>query len=79
MTDNDKYKLLIYAVHSFFESNRNDLIVEDSTTVENFRDNEVNNKKCLEIHKFTLEEYNYDLSWNQVANAINLFLQAMEK
>ena len=72
----EKYKLLINVIHSHLELNRSKLIIDNLTTVENFRDNEINNQKCLDIHKFILAEYHYELSWNQVANGINLLLKA---
>jgi len=71
----EKYKLLIYVVHSCLESNRNKLVVDGKTTVDNFRENKTNNDKCLEIHKFVLDNFIYELSWNQLANGINLFLK----
>lgn len=75
----EKYIMLIYCVHSYLESVRHELIVTDKTTVENFRDEEVNKNHCLRVHKFTLENYNYELSNNQVCNAINLFLEARKQ
>ena len=75
----EKYKLLMYAVHSCLENNRKDLIIDQHTTVDNFRNNEVNEKYCLEIHKWALDNWDYDLSWNQMANGINLFLKAHKK
>ena len=74
-----QYHLMTYAVHSFLESNRNELFVDENTTVENFQDNPVNDQKCLDIFKYTLENYNYELSNNQVCNAINLFLEAKKE
>jgi len=75
----EKYHLLIYAVHSFLESNRNELFVDENTTVENFQKNPINNKKCMDVFKYTFENYNYELSNNQVCNAINLFLKARKE
>lgn len=75
----EKYTLLIYMVHSFFEMNRNHLIVDDNTTVENFRDIETNRQKCLEIESLISNNFRYDISWNQLANGIKLFLVAREK
>ena len=51
------------------------MVVDGKTTVDNFRENKTNNDKCLEIHKFVLDNFNYELSWNQLANGINLFLK----
>lgn len=75
----EKYKLLIYVVHSCLENFRSELVVDDSTTVDNFRKNNTNNEKCLEIHKWVLDNFDYELSWNQIANGINLFLSASKK
>jgi hypothetical protein len=75
----DKYTLLMYAVHSTLEQNRNELEYTESTTVENFRESEKNNFKCLEIHKWVLEAYKYELSWNQMCNGINLFLESNKR
>lgn len=72
----DKYILLMYFVHSMLESRKNELVFDENTTVENFRENEINNKKCLDIHEICLTHYDYELSWNQIANGINLFLNA---
>jgi hypothetical protein len=71
----DKYFLLIYFVHSYLESVKKDLVYDKSTTVENFRDHEPNNAHCLLIGKHSLTQWNYELSWNQVAQGISLFLR----
>lgn len=72
----EKYHLLIYYVHSYLESVKNQLHYDENTTVENFRNNSVNNKHCLDAFAASLNQWNYELSWNQVANGINLFLKA---
>lgn len=74
----EKYTLLIYVVHSCLEHKRGEIIVSKETTVENFRDNQTNNQVCLDIHKWVLENFKYDLSWNQMANGINQFLLALK-
>jgi|WetSurMetagenome_2_1015567.scaffolds.fasta_scaffold411324_2 hypothetical protein len=72
----EKYHLLIYYVHSYLESVRTELHYDEKTTVDNFRDNPVNNKHCLDAFSAALTQWEYELSWNQVANGINLFLKA---
>ena len=72
----DKYTLLMYYVHSYLESVKGELYYNQDTTVENFADNKINEKHCSEIFKHSLAQYNYELSYNQVANGINLFLKA---
>ena len=50
----DKYYLLMYYVHSYFESVRHELIINQSTTVENFRDGPSNKKHYKKIHEHSL-------------------------
>ena len=70
-----EYLVSMHVVHSSLESDSSRLSVSHITTVENFRDIEINNVVCLEIHEWVLKQYNYELSWNQVCNGVNLFLQ----
>lgn len=72
----DKYKLLCYLVRSCLEDCKNDLVFNKETTVDNFRNNELNNAKCVEIYEYVLDSFQYELSWNQMANGINLFLKS---
>lgn len=72
----EKYYLLIYYAHSALELKRDELLYNKHTTVENFRDTSVNNDVCLKIHSDTEELYKYEMSYNQMANAINLFLKS---
>jgi hypothetical protein len=74
MTDN--YYLLVYYVHSYLESVKAELIFNKKTTVENFRLNKENDRHCNLIFDYCLTQWNYELSYNQVANGINLFLKA---
>jgi uncharacterized protein YpuA (DUF1002 family) len=76
MAVSDKYTLLVYYVHSYLESVSNELVVTKDSTVENFRDNKVNEAHCSKICKHSLTQYNYELSNNQVCNGINLFLKS---
>ena len=71
----DKYFLLMYYVHSYFETVRNELMITEDTTVENFRDWVINNKHCDLICEYSLSQWNYELSNNQLCNGINLFLK----
>lgn len=75
----DKYLLLPYYVHSYLESVRHELIFTDATTVENFRENEANEKQCQIVFEHSLTQWNYELSWNQVANGIALFLKCQRQ
>lgn len=71
----DKYLMLMYVIHSLLETNRKELEITETTTVENFRESEKNNSKCLDIHNWILENFKYELSWNQIANGINILLK----
>ena len=71
----DKYFLLIYFVHSYFETVRNELNITNETTVENFRKNNINEKHCKMICEYTLSQWDYELSNNQLCNGINLLLK----
>ena len=72
----EKYFLLTYFVHSYLESVRKQLVVNLNTTVENFQEQPENKKHCDLIFKYTLSQWNYELSYNQLANGINLFLKS---
>lgn len=75
----DKYRLLMYYVHSYLESVRTELKITKETTVENFREQPENEAHCKKVFEHSLTEWNYELSYNQVANGINLLLQAWAK
>ncbi len=72
----DKYTLLVFYVQSCLIAVRKDLIVTPATTVENFQDDKKNAGICQGIFKSALDQYNYELSHNQMCNGINLFLKA---
>ncbi len=72
----EKYKLLMYTVHSLLEQWRDELSFSHlTTTVENFQDVTVNRDVCRKISALILEHFNYELSHNQMCNGINLFLK----
>ena len=74
----DTYKLLIYYVHSELELIKNNLEVDENTTVENFQHRQVNKNICTQIFKATLDFFNYELSHNQMCNGINRFLNSQK-
>lgn len=75
----DKYALLMYYVHSYLESVRHELKITKDTTVENFRDNPENEAHCKLVFDHSLSQWNYELSYNQIANGINLLLKSWAK
>lgn len=72
----DKYIFLIYYVHSYLESVRDELHITKDTTVENFRKNPENERHCILVIDHALAQWEYELSYNQIANGINLFIKA---
>ena len=78
MKDPIKYYLLIHYVHSYLHSVSDKLKIIDVnnelTSVDNFRKEPVNEFHCQKIFEICESEFNYELSWNQMANGINLFL-----
>lgn len=72
----EKYTLLMYYVHSYFESVRQELKITKDTTVENFREHPENEIHCKKVFEHSLTQWNYELSYNQIANGIKLLLQA---
>jgi PP-loop superfamily ATP-utilizing enzyme len=58
---------------------RHELKITKNTTVENFRESPENEKHCQRIFEYSLTEWNYELSYNQVANGINLLLKSWAK
>lgn len=72
----DKYLLLCYYIHSYLESVKSELDYGPKTTVENFRESAKNEKHCKLVFDHSLSQFNYELSWNQVANGIDLFLKS---
>lgn len=72
----DKYLLLMYYINSYLETVRSELKINKDTTVENFREQPENEAHCKKICEYSLTQWNYELSYNQVANGINLFLVA---
>jgi PP-loop superfamily ATP-utilizing enzyme len=75
----EKYTLLMYYVHSYLERVRHELKITKDTTVENFREQPENETHCKIVFEHSLTQWNYELSYNQVANGINLLLQAWAK
>lgn len=75
----DKYFLLMYYVHSYLESVRDELKIDENTTVENFSDQPKNEFHRNKVFEYSLTQWNYELSCNQVSNGINLFLEARLK
>lgn len=75
----EKYLLICYYVHSYFETVRSELVVTPQTTVTNFRENHVNDEHCRKIHHHVLTSFEYDLSNNQLCNGIDLFLKSWHK
>jgi hypothetical protein len=75
----DKYYLMQYYIHSYLESVKAELKITPDTTVENFRDQPENEAHCKKIFEHSLSQYNYELSYNQIANGINLLLQCWAK
>jgi hypothetical protein len=65
-------------VHSYLESVKDQLIINDSMTVENFREIPGNSTHCDNVFEYTLAQFNYELSYNQIANGINLFLKSQK-
>ncbi len=75
----EKYTLLMYYVHSYLESVRAELKITDETTVDNFRNAQENERHCNIIFQYCLKQWEYELSYNQVANGIDLLLKARTK
>ena len=75
----DKYFLLMYYVHSYFETVRDELTINENTTVENFQKHEKNKNHCDLIQKHAGTQFLYDLSYNQLANGIILFINSWRK
>jgi len=73
------YTLVISSVHSSLELNRKRIVVDENTAVDSFRKNKENDKLCLEIFTYFLENHNYEVSWNQMSNGINLFLECIKR
>jgi hypothetical protein len=80
----EKYTLLMYYVHSYLESVRDELKITKDTTVENFRNQPENETHCKKVFDHSLTQWNYELSYNQIANGVNLlnflfiYLQILE-
>lgn len=75
----EKYTLLIYYVHSYFQSVINELKITENTTVENFREQPENEAHCKKVAEHSLTQWEYELSYNQIANGINLLLKSWQK
>jgi hypothetical protein len=73
------YTLFMYYVHSYLESVRGKLHIDENTTVENFQDNATNRRHCEFVCEYAISQYSYELSYNQLANGINLFIKANKK
>jgi len=69
------YNFAMYTAHSLLEQRKDEIEINEQTTVENFRDVENNKDICHAIFEHMLNEKNYELSNNQMCNAINLFLR----
>jgi hypothetical protein len=54
---------------------RDEITVDENTTVENFQNNEQNKKICKLICDSIISELNYEISFNQLANGILMFLR----
>ena len=67
---------MIYIAHSFLEMEKQKIIFNKNSTVEDFRKSEINNQICLDIHKEVFEKYEYELSWNQLSNSIAWFIKS---
>jgi hypothetical protein len=72
----EKYRLLVYYVHSYLESVRGELKITKDTTVENFREDPDNESHCKRVFTYALKQFDYELSNSQVSNGINLLLIA---
>lgn len=75
----EKYFLMIHWFHSMLQTRRNELVFDNTTTVENFRKEPINEKITIEIFQQGLKDYNYELSYNQTANGTDLFLKSLPK
>lgn len=75
----DKYLLLVYYVHSYLETVKHELKIDKTTTVDNFRNQPENETHCKKIFEHSLSQWNYELSYNQIANGINLLLETWAK
>jgi len=75
----EKYFLLTYYVHSCLERGRTLLVVDENTTVDNFRNNQINEEYVLSIFEKCLDKWHYELSWNQTELGIMMFLDCRKQ
>lgn len=75
----EKYILLMYYVHSYFETIRCQLNVSRLTTVDNFQDDAMNRHHVNQIMHHVRTQFDCELSPNQLKNGIDLFLKSFRK
>lgn len=65
---------MVFVAHSYLETIKSQLIFNNNSTADNFRETKINNEKCNVVFETMIEQYDYELSFSQLQNAINLLL-----
>ena len=72
-----KYYYIIWLIRARMELYRSDFEIQDDITVDTFQDSKANDEIMLKIFNHILETEKFEASWNQTANAINIFLKGV--